>query len=191
MRGSTASCFTSCSGSTCRTGVWSIDTPRMRRAGMAAGDDRVRVSVAPHAPYSVSPELFRAIRDEVDASSVPITSVHLGESTSEMEFLQDGTGPVAGHAALGWRVAPTMAAAGRGPVEYLDQLGVLDAQTLVVHGVQLDDEPSRAGADRRYARDLSAQQSVGRCRCLRRSRASTRRVWRWPSAPTAWPASRI
>ena len=39
------------------------------------------------------PKLFRAIRAEVSRSRVPITSVHLGESPGEMEFLKDGTGP--------------------------------------------------------------------------------------------------
>ena len=111
-----------------------IDRTRAERAA-APG----RVSLAPHAPYSTSPELFRAIRAAVDASACRITSVHLGESPEETELLATGTGPWRGMLELigVWR--EDWAIPGRGPVEYLDGLGVLDRQTLVVHGVQFDD----------------------------------------------------
>src|SRR4051794_12960419 len=49
-----------------------------------ATDGDVRVSLAPHAPYSVAPPLFSAIRADVDASAHPVTSVHLGESADEV-----------------------------------------------------------------------------------------------------------
>lgn len=110
---------------------------RTRQARAAARG--VRVSLAPHAPYSTSPELFRAIRAEVDASPCPIMSVHLGESPEETEFLAGGTGAwrsmleFIGMWRDDWQV-PACA-----PVEYLDRLGVIDAGTLVVHGVQFDD----------------------------------------------------
>ena len=106
-------------------------------AGVRA-DEAVRVGVAPHAPYSVAPALFTAIRHEVDASPHPITTVHLGESKQEIELLRDGTGPArAMLERLGvwtdaWRPP------GVSPVAYLDDLGFLDARTLVVHGVQFD-----------------------------------------------------
>ena len=120
------------------------DTRPHRATAANLGGDLVQVSVAPHAPYSVSPELFRAIREEVDASAVPITSVHLAESDSEVAFLRDGSGPWP--AILKWvgSTRDDWAPPGAGPVAYLDSLGVLDARTLVVHGVQLgDDELAR------------------------------------------------
>ena len=104
-------------------------------AARAAADD-VRIGLAPHAPYSVSPELFKAIRSDVDAHPHPVTTVHLGESAQEVQFLRDGTGPArAMLERLGvwtdaWRPP------GGSPVEYLAGLGFLDARTLVVHGVQ-------------------------------------------------------
>ncbi len=96
-----------------------------------------RVSLAPHAPYSTSAELFQAIRAAVDGSQCRIMSVHLGESPEETELLATGTGP--------WRAILQGIGAWRddwqvprcGPVEYLDGLGVIDRHTLVVHGVQL------------------------------------------------------
>jgi cytosine/adenosine deaminase-related metal-dependent hydrolase len=93
-----------------------------------------RRSIVPHAPFSVSPALFEAIRNA--AGDLPV-SVHLGESREEIEFLQGGTG--AWRELLGrigawneqWRPP------GCGPVEYLDRLGLVNDRLLAVHGTQL------------------------------------------------------
>jgi cytosine/adenosine deaminase-related metal-dependent hydrolase len=101
-------------------------------------DGSVRVTLAAHAPYSVSPAMFRAIRAAVDAQSAPVTSVHLGESPDEIEFLREGTGSFRalleelGVWAADWQ------APGTSPVSYLSDLGFLDRCALVVHGVQFD-----------------------------------------------------
>ena len=60
-----------------------------------SADRDVRVALAPHAPYSVSPALFSAIREDLDAHPGDVSSVHLGESAEEVEFIERGTG--------GWR----------------------------------------------------------------------------------------
>lgn len=113
-----------------------IERTRESRAAAAGG---VAISLAPHAPYSTSPELFRAIRASVDQSGCRIMSVHLGESPEESELLATGTGPWRGMLELigVWRDDWAIPACG--PVEYLDRLGVIDARTLVVHGGQFDD----------------------------------------------------
>jgi len=113
-----------------------VERTRELRTAVGGG---AAISVAPHAPYSTSPELIRAIRAAVDQSGSPLMSVHLGESPEECELLASGTGP--------WREMLEFIGVWRddwavpacGPVEYLDRLGVLDARTLVVHGVQFDD----------------------------------------------------
>ena len=99
----------------------------------------MRVSLAPHAPYSTSPELFQAIRAAVNASDCNIMAVHLGESPEESELLATGQGPFRGMLEfIGvWR--DDWPVPGCGPVEYLDRLGVIDGKTLVVHGVQFSD----------------------------------------------------
>ena len=54
----------------------------------------VKAGLAPHAPYSVSPDLFRAVADAASAHR-PSSSVHLGESPEEVEFLMTGRGGIA------------------------------------------------------------------------------------------------
>ena len=106
-------------------------------AAVTPGGD-VRVSLAPHAPYSVSPALFAAIRADLDAHSGQVTSVHLGESPEETEFIRRGSGP--------WRVlleelgvwTDAWHPPGTSPVAYLEQIGFLDRRVLAVHGVQFD-----------------------------------------------------
>ncbi len=105
----------------------------------AVADDRdIRLSLAPHAPYSVAPALFAAIRRDLDAHAPTVSTVHLGESPEEVEFLQSGAGP--------WRTLledlgvwnDEWEAPQSSPVEYLAEMGMLTASMLAVHGVQFD-----------------------------------------------------
>jgi cytosine/adenosine deaminase-related metal-dependent hydrolase len=111
---------------------------------------RARISLAPHAPYSVSPALFKAIRADVSANAPTITTVHLGESAAEIELLRHGTGDMKvmlerfGVWTDRWEI-PRLS-----PVEYLSRLGFLGPDVLVVHGVQFDD------GDLRRVRDAGA-----------------------------------
>jgi cytosine/adenosine deaminase-related metal-dependent hydrolase len=101
----------------------------------------LRPCLVPHAPYSVSPALLQAI---ARASRGRPFSIHLGESAQEVEFLQKGTGE--------WRALlealnvwnPSWTPPACGPVEYLQRLGLVDANLVAVHGVQFtDDDLSR------------------------------------------------
>ena len=99
--------------------------------------DGVRTSLAAHAPYSVSPRVFEAIRRAVDARGSVPSSVHLSESRDESEFIASGGGA--------WRMFleqigawdPAWTAPGTSPVAYLDGCGFLDSRMLAVHGVQM------------------------------------------------------
>ena len=118
-------------------------------ANRAAGEDQrdVRVTLAAHAPYSVSPDLFRAIRAAVDERPAPVTTVHLGESPDELQFLKNGSGPFRSLLEDFGVWAPDWQAPGTGPVDYLLELGFLDCCVLAVHGVQFDgDDLSRLAA---------------------------------------------
>lgn len=105
--------------------------------------ERVRASLAAHAPYSVAPLVFRAIRRAVDRDPFAPCSVHLSESAEEMEFIRSGGGP--------WRVLleelgswdPGWVPPGGTPVQFLDDSGFLDARVLAVHGVHMTDADLR------------------------------------------------
>jgi len=98
---------------------------------------RVRTSLAAHAPYSVAPLVFRAIRKAIDRDPFAPCSVHLSESAEEVEFIQNGGGP--------WRAVledlgawdPDWVPPRVSPVQYLDDAGFLGANVLAVHGVQM------------------------------------------------------
>jgi len=124
---------------------------RAKADAAASEDGLVRVSLAPHAPYSVSPGLFATIRADLDAHPGQVSCVHLGESPEEMEFIRNGTGP--------WRVlleelqvwTDAWEAPEASPVEYLDALGFLDRRVLAVHGVQLEGDD----LDRLHSLDMT------------------------------------
>jgi 5-methylthioadenosine/S-adenosylhomocysteine deaminase len=108
-----------------------------RQVSALTDTDRVRVSLAAHAPYSVAPGVFRAIRQAVDLNPNTPCSVHLSESADEVEFIKTGGGQ--------WRSFledvgawnPDWQPHGGSPVEYLDECGFLSARVLAVHGVQM------------------------------------------------------
>jgi aminodeoxyfutalosine deaminase len=105
---------------------------RMEALGELGPD--VRVSIAPHAPYSVSPALFLSIADEVQER---LTSIHLGESPEEVHFLRHGGGPIQAvlESVGAWNPAWTPPRCD--PVEYVGKFGLLSDRLLAVHGVQL------------------------------------------------------
>jgi cytosine/adenosine deaminase-related metal-dependent hydrolase len=107
----------------------------------------VNAGLAPHAPYSVSPDLFRAVADEAAANRLR-SSVHVAESREEVEFLMTGRGEIAETLKhLGaWNDA--WSAPGVDPANYLDGLGVLRPGLLVVHATQLAPRALARLADR-------------------------------------------
>jgi cytosine/adenosine deaminase-related metal-dependent hydrolase len=109
-----------------------------RRRADAAAAANVRISIAPHAPYSVSPALFEAIRHDIDAGRDQVSCVHLGENPEEIELLLHGTGPIRGVLEDLGRWPEDWAPPGVSPVKYLSDLGFLDSRVLAVHGVQFD-----------------------------------------------------
>ena len=96
----------------------------------------VRTSLAAHAPYSVAPLLFRAIRADLDRHPFAPSAVHLAESAEEVQFVRTGDGPwrdlllEIGTWTNEWKPP------GGSPVAYLADAGFLDSRVLVVHGVQ-------------------------------------------------------
>jgi cytosine/adenosine deaminase-related metal-dependent hydrolase len=109
-----------------------------RRMDAAGAGDRWRLALAPHAPYSVAPSIYRALAEARPRLRDAHMSVHVSESREEVEFIGRGSG--------GWPEVlkrlgawdPNWRAPGCSPISYLDRLGFWDARTLAVHAVQAD-----------------------------------------------------
>lgn len=99
--------------------------------------DNPRLRLAAHAPYSVSPALFAALRAAAGAHGLWPLSVHVAESREELELLRSGAGTWREILEERGRWDPQWVAGTPSPVEYLDRLGWLGPRTLMVHGVQL------------------------------------------------------
>ena len=92
------------------------------------------IGVSPHAPYTVSAPLYEAVAGYARRERLPV-AVHLAESKEESQFVRAGAGPFAD----AWRARGIAALAqGCTPPEYLRRLGVLNARTLCIHCVQVD-----------------------------------------------------
>ena len=99
----------------------------------------VRLGVSPHAPYSVSDELFAETARYAADESLPV-AIHLAESDAETALIRHGRGPFADALRLrGIPVAPR----GASPVQLLASLGVLAVRPLLIHCVTVDDADIR------------------------------------------------
>ena len=95
------------------------------------------LGVSPHAPYTVSEPLYRAVADLARRERCPL-AMHLAESRAETELVRDGSGPFADALrARGFAVRAQHCS----PVQYLLRLGVLQRATgwLCIHCVQVDE----------------------------------------------------
>jgi 5-methylthioadenosine/S-adenosylhomocysteine deaminase len=95
----------------------------------------VNVGVSPHAPYTVCrPQLEMISRFALD-EKLPVM-MHAAETEMEVAFLREGQGPFAeGLRSRGieWR------APGVSPIQYLYDVGVLEARPLLAHCIHVDD----------------------------------------------------
>jgi cytosine/adenosine deaminase-related metal-dependent hydrolase len=112
-----------------------VDEAVLRIEEAGAGE-RWRLALAPHAPYSVAPSVYRALAASRPRLREARMSVHVAESREEVEFIGRGSG--------GWpdllkRLGawdPDWRAPECSPIEYLERLGFWDERALAVHAVQ-------------------------------------------------------
>lgn len=95
----------------------------------------VRVGVSPHAPYTVSDDLFRATAELAREQRLPM-AIHIAESELERQLVVDASGAFAdGLRKRGIDVNTR----GRSSIDLLDRLGVLDVEPLLIHCVRVDE----------------------------------------------------
>ena len=95
----------------------------------------VKIGLSPHSPYTVSSRLFELIAQYSIINRVPLT-IHAAESADEMSLMTLGEGfftEVYEKFGLEWQ-SPHCT-----PIEYLERLGVLSTQPLLVHCVRVSD----------------------------------------------------
>jgi 5-methylthioadenosine/S-adenosylhomocysteine deaminase len=105
--------------------------------------DRVRVGISPHAPYTVSDQLFRRAGEYALSEGLPI-AIHTAEAEAEAELLARGTGHFASWLHASGIETPPRA---RTTIELLDRTGVLRARPLLIHCVLVDEEDRGRIAD--------------------------------------------
>jgi len=94
---------------------------------LAAGSDRVKIAVAPHAPYTVSPRNLRRGRELADRYGLHLMT-HVAETRDESRIVRERYG--------------------RTPVAHLDALGLLDGRTIGAHCIHIDDRDIATLAER-------------------------------------------
>ncbi len=105
----------------------------------------VRVGISPHAPYTVSDDLFRATTAYAREESLPM-AIHIAESEVESQLITAGEGLFAdGLRKRGIIVAPRAGS----PIDLLGKLGVLGVRPLLIHCVRLSDPDIHAIAEER------------------------------------------
>ena len=118
---------------------------------------RSALGVSPHAPYTVSAELYRASTELARAHGVPV-AVHVAEPPDERRLLGDFTGIFAD----AWREQgiPRPTREPVSPVAFMDRCGVLSERTLCIHAIDVDEADTR----------LMARHGVAVAHCPRSNR---------------------
>ncbi len=99
----------------------------------------LQIGIAPHSPYSVHPNLFRAVADFA-ADGTPV-AMHLAGSREEYQFVKYGSSMMATDIREEYdQRAPLWLPTGVSPVRYVLQWGLFDVpDVMVVHLTQVDD----------------------------------------------------
>jgi len=132
---------------------------------------RQSISLAGHAPHTTSPEFLGRLKTITSNGKCPF-SIHLAESREESIFIASGKGEWAdflterGIDFSFWGIGKNCT-----PIQYADQIGLLDSNTMAVHVIQSNEK------------DLNILQENGSsvCLCLRSNHALHREM---PDVPS-------
>jgi aminodeoxyfutalosine deaminase len=105
--------------------------PRMRSA--------MQIGLALHAPYAVHPALWKKAIAYARAEDLPLC-IHIAESKAEYDWLKTDSGPLA---ELYRDQGIALSSPRQSPVQYLEDLGALELQPLLLHAVHVDEDDIR------------------------------------------------
>ena len=98
--------------------------------------DGLKLGLSPHTPHTVSGPLLQKLARLAMAENLPL-QIHVAESPAEVSMQRDGAGP------LFELMKPFLGSwqpSGLTPVQYLAELGVLDARPTLVHMVNVPED---------------------------------------------------
>ncbi len=99
----------------------------------------LRTTYSAHSAYTVTPIMLQAIKAYCIKRKAPFM-IHCGESQEEVEFLKEGTGELAKLLLSRRRIDENYDPPGLSPIAYLERIGILDEQTILVHCVHVSEE---------------------------------------------------
>src|SRR3989337_1014277 len=102
-------------------------------------DDLLSIGISPHAPYSVSRELYQAIAQFAAERDTPVCT-HIAETQDEIEFLTKGTGSFPAFLRQLRAMPDNWQAPGLTPIQYLNETGILRNRPLLIHCNYVTDE---------------------------------------------------
>jgi 5-methylthioadenosine/S-adenosylhomocysteine deaminase len=102
---------------------------KLKEIASPAVSEQVRLGISPHAPYTVSPEVYAAARQ----LGVPVVT-HLAESAAERSWLTRGEGPLV---AMGKQLLPPLGETG---IRALARANAAGPEMIAAHCVDLDQE---------------------------------------------------
>ncbi|MCD4721291.1 MAG: amidohydrolase family protein [Desulfobacula sp.] len=105
----------------------------------AQKNDYVSFSVAGHAPHTTSPQLLKALKKTSKSEGLPF-SIHVAESDDEAEFINERKGQWANFLTSRGIDWSSWDIGSKTPVRYINDMGLLDPLTLVVHLLNLNDK---------------------------------------------------
>ncbi len=102
-------------------------------------DDLLSIGLSPHAPYSVSRELYQTIAQFAVETDIPVCT-HIAETQNEIEFLTKGTGSFPAFLRQLRAMPENWQAPGLTPIQYLNETGILRNHPLLIHCNYVTDE---------------------------------------------------
>jgi len=102
-------------------------------------DELFHTGLSPHAPYSVSQELYRGVSQLAHEAHMPVCT-HIAETEDEIEFLMKGTGNFLALLRQIRAINNNWRPPGLLPIMYLNETGLLGNHPLLIHCNYITDE---------------------------------------------------